>query len=179
MIIDDFLASVEQRAYRMAQIALADHDEALDVVQDSMIRLVRRYRLQPADEWPRLFFTILRNRITDSHRRQTLRRRLFGWFERNNEPDGLDDPVERIRAAAYEQPQQQLRYAEAMSALEQALHVLPLRQQQAFILRLVEGLDTRTTAQVMGCSEGSVKTHLSRALSVLKENLEDHYVPGE
>ena len=77
--LDEFLASVEQRAYRIAMVALSEHDEALDVVQDTMIRLVNKYSERPPAEWRTLFFTILHNRITDSHRKNTLRqRRHFG-----------------------------------------------------------------------------------------------------
>lgn len=166
---------MEQRAYRIALIALADHDEALDVVQDSMIRLVHSYQHRPPEEWRTLFFTILHNRITDSHRKNTLRQRLFGWFERSLDKEDEGSPLDNVSGHASLQPSQQLSTAHAMTALEQVVHTLPLRQQQAFMLRMVEELDTRATAAVMGCSSGSVKTHLSRALAALKDKLEDHY----
>lgn len=175
--LDGFLADVEQRAYRIALVALSDHDEALDVVQDAMIRLVNKYAHRPAEEWRTLFFTILHNRITDSHRKNTLRHRLFGWFDRVVDKESDSDPLERLSGQANLQPQEQLATSNTMSQLEMAVHELPLRQQQAFMMRMIEGLDTRTTAEVMGCSTGSVKTHLSRALAVLKEKLEDYYEP--
>ncbi|MGB0848126.1 MAG: RNA polymerase sigma factor [Thiolinea sp.] len=176
--MDDFLAEVEQRAYRIALIALSDHDEALDVVQDTMIRLVNKYQHRPSGEWRTLFFTILHNRITDSHRKNTMRHRLFGWFDRATDKEDEGSPLDRVSGQPSLQPQQQLVSANAMSELERAVHELPLRQQQAFMMRMVEGLDTKATAKVMGCSAGSVKTHLSRALTALKDKLEDHYEPA-
>ena len=173
--LDEFLASVEQRAYRIAMVALSEHDEALDVVQDTMIRLVNKYSERPPAEWRTLFFTILHNRITDSHRKNTLRHRLFGWFERSRDKDDDDDPLERVSGQPELQPQRQLATTHALSELERAVHELPLRQQQAFMLRMVEEMDTKATAEVMGCSTGSVKTHLSRALTALQVKLEDHY----
>ena len=161
----------------IALIALSDHDEALDVVQDTMIRLVNKYQHRPSGEWRTLFFTILHNRITDSHRKNTLRYRLFGWFERSTDSDDTGSPLDSVSSQASLQPQQQLVTTNTMSELEQAVSALPLRQQQAFMLRMVEELDTRETAEAMGCSSGSVKTHLSRALAALKEKLEDHYEP--
>lgn len=175
--MDDFLADVEQRAYRIALIALSDHDEALDVVQDTMIRLVQKYQHRPSNEWRTLFFTILHNRITDSHRKNTQRSRWFGWFERSADKDDDNDPLERVSHYAGLQPEQQLVHSAALTEVDAVLQTLSLRQQQAFWMRMVEGLDTKTTAEVMGCSVGSVKTHLSRALAVLKEELEEHYEP--
>lgn len=173
--LNEFLASVEQRAYRIAMVALSEHDEALDVVQDTMIRLVNKYAERPPAEWRTLFFTILHNRITDSHRKNTLRNRLFGWFDRSRDKDDNSDPLERASGQHGLQPERQLATTHALSELERAVHDLPLRQQQAFMLRMVEEMDTKATAEVMGCSTGSVKTHLSRALSALQNKLEDHY----
>lgn len=169
--LDDFLASVEQIAYRMAFLALSQHDEALDVVQDSMIKLVRKYSNRPAPEWRTLFFTILHNRITDSHRKNTRKHRLFGWFDRRE--DGKD-PMDTVGGEVEQYPDKALQSGQAMTALEQALQALPLRQQQAFMLRMVEGLSTKETATSMRCSQGSVKTHLSRALATLKAELREH-----
>lgn len=178
--LDEFLASVEQRAYRMALMALSDHDEALDVVQDTMIRLVRKYVQRPPLEWRTLFFTILHNRITDSHRKNTLRQRLFGWWHDTVEDDEDEEhsTLNQISTHPSLQPLAQLQSQHTMTRLEQAVAALPLRQQQAFLLRMVEGLDTEATAQAMSCSTGSVKTHLSRALSALKEALQDYYEPA-
>ena len=173
--MDDFLASVEQQAYRIAFIALSNHEEALDVVQDTMISLVTKYQHRPESEWRTLFFSILHNRMTDSHRKNTRKRRLFGWFDRS---DGDDkDAIEQVEGEVGQQPTQSLEDNETMTAIEKAVHGLPLRQQEAFMLRMVEGFDTKETAKIMGCSAGSVKTHLSRALSALKEVLDEYYEP--
>jgi len=174
--MDDFLASVEQQAYRIAFIALADREEALDVVQDTMISLVRKYQHRPESEWRTLFFSILHNRITDSHRKNTRRRRLFGWFDRSDDIDEME-ALDRVEGGAGLQPEQSLNDSETMTSIEKAVHGLPLRQQEAFLLRIVEGFDTKETANIMGCSTGSVKTHLSRALSALKEVLQGYYEP--
>ena len=173
--MDDFLASVEQQAYRIAFIALSDHDEALDVVQDTMISLVTKYQQRPESEWRTLFFSILHNRITDSHRKNTRKRRLFGWFDRSEDTNEAEN-IERVDDQIV-QPGQLLQDTETMSSIEKALSGLPLRQQEAFMLRMVEGFDTNETAKIMGCSAGSVKTHLSRALSALKEVLNEYYEP--
>lgn len=174
--MDDFLASVEQQAYRIAFIALSDHDEALDVVQDAMISLATKYQHRPESEWRTLFFSILHNRITDSHRKNTRRRRLFGWFDRSDDTDELD-AIERVEGEEGLNPGQSLEDSETMTSIEKAVQSLPLRQQEAFMLRMVEGFDTNETAKIMGCSAGSVKTHLSRALGSLKKVLDGYYEP--
>lgn len=174
--MDEFLASVEQQAYRIAFIALSDHDEALDVVQDVMISLVTKYQHRPESEWRTLFFSILHNRMTDSHRKNTRRRRLFGWFERSDDNDEVDE-IERVESEVGPQPGQSLEDGETMTTIDKAVNGLPLRQQEAFMLRMVEGFDTNETAKIMGCSAGSVKTHLSRALNALKAVLDEYYEP--
>jgi len=169
-LMDDFLASVEQQSYRIAFMALSDHDEALDVMQDAMISLVTKYRYRPESEWRTLFFSILHNRITDSHRKNNRRRRLFGWFDRNDF-GGEIEAIKQVEGDKSLRPGQSLQNSEAMTLIQEAVRGLTLRQQEAFMLRTVEGFDTNETAKIMGCSEGSVKTHLSRALSMLKEDL--------
>ena len=175
-MMDDFLASVEQQAYRIAFMALSDHDEALDVVQDTMISLVTKYHDRPESEWRTLFFSILHNRMTDSHRKNTRKGRIFGWFDRADDSDD-NDLIERVEGKASLQPGQSAEDGETITSIEKAVSSLPLRQQEAFMLRLVEGFDTKETAKIMGCSAGSVKTHLSRALSALKEVLDEYYEP--
>lgn len=169
--MDQFLASVEQIGYRIAYLALSSHDDALDVVQDSMIKLVKKYAQRPPGEWRTLFFTILNNRVKDFHRRNSLKGRLFGWFDN-------DEDLQQAADTTASGPARQHRSQQTLSELEQAVQQLPLRQQQAFMLRMVDGLDTNNTAKAMGCTAGSVKTHLSRALSALKTALEEHYEPA-
>jgi RNA polymerase sigma-70 factor (ECF subfamily) len=172
--MDQFLAAVERRAYRLAFIRVRDADDALDIVQDAMLRLVRRYASRPASEWTPLFYRILDNRIRDHQRRQLVRRRMFGWLG-PRDADAESDPVQQAPADGREQPDRQVAADGAMVQLEAAVGRLPARQQQAFLLRVLEGLDVAGTAAAMGCSEGSVKTHFSRAVHSLRATLGDHW----
>ncbi len=173
--MDRFLAGVEARAFRMAQFAVRDADDALDIVQDAMIRLTRSYAQRPEAEWAPLFFRILKNRITDHQRRSTVRNRVFAWFGRGHDDDAAPDPVAQAPGRDSDRPERQLATSDAMQELEAAVHALPARQQQAFLLRALEELSVADTAQAMGCSEGSVKTHYSRAVHSLREVLGDHW----
>ncbi len=170
--IDAFLASVERRAWRVAEIALRDPDEALDAVQDAMLRLVRYYSDKPPAEWPPLFWGILRRRITDLQRRRAVRNRILVWTGRRPRDDDEDLPVWEAPDSGPE-PARALASRQAHAAMSKAIRALPRRQQQAFLLRVLEGLDVAATAKAMGCSEGSVKTHLSRAMDALRTQLED------
>lgn len=170
--LDKFLAEIERRAFRMAQIALRDADDALDVVQDAMLKLVRNYSAKPAAEWRPLFYRILENGIRDLQRRRTVRGRLMTWLPGPKEdPDGdAQDPLDSVAAGGPDAPEL-LMQAQAMEQLEKSLQVLPARQREAFMLRNFEGLDVAQTAAAMGCSEGSVKTHYSRAVHTLRAAL--------
>ena len=171
-LLDGFLATVERRALRIAQIATRNRDEALDVVQDAMMNLARSYGRRPAAEWPPLFYRILNNRIRDWQRRQSVKNRLFFWRDSAPlEDEAREDIVERI-ADPGPSADSRLLQAEAMKKLETGLRLLPGRQREAFILRIWEGLSVEQTARAMGCSGGSVKTHLSRALSALRAYLQ-------
>jgi RNA polymerase sigma-70 factor (ECF subfamily) len=171
--LDGFLREVEKRAYRIAAMSIGDADEALDIVQDAMISLARRYVNRPAEEWRPLFYRILHNRIRDWHRRRRVRDGVLRFFggQEGEEPDAVAlarDPMAVV-------PEQAVAHAEALSALEQALRTLPARQREAFVLRNFEGLDVAETAAAMGCSDGSVKTHFSRATHRLRELLGEYY----
>jgi RNA polymerase sigma-70 factor (ECF subfamily) len=169
--LGQFLASVEQRAYRMARIAVRNDADALDIVQDAMLQLARHYAGSPREQWAPLFHRILQNRIRDHQRRRRVRDRVFAWLPGLHKPDEpADDPLDNV-AAAEKPVTQSLMEDEAMRALEQALARLPARQQEAFMLRNFEGLDVAATARAMGCSEGSVKTHYSRAVHALRASL--------
>ena len=170
--LERFLASVERRAFVTARIATGNPEEALDIVQDTMLALAQRYAKRPAQEWGALFQTILQSRIQDWYRRSRVRNRFRVWFGNNDEDAG--DPIAELPDSAEPGPEGRVRNARAMGLLEQAINRLPLRQQQAFVLRAWEGLDTRDTARTMGCSEGSVKTHYSRACEALREVLKDY-----
>lgn len=170
--LDRFLAGVERRAFRIAQCALRDTDDAHDVVQVAMLRLAQSYASRPVDEWKPLFYRILYNGIRDLQRRHGVRRRLFGLLPgtARHDEEGGEDPFEQVPDTALE-PLQQLATDEAMRQLDHALRRLPARQFEAFSLRCLEGLDVAATAAVMGCSDGSVKTHYFRALQTLRAEL--------
>ena len=167
--LDEFLASVERRAFRLAKLALGHREDALDAVQEAMIKLMQ-YRQRPAGEWSPLFWSILRRQLTDRHRRNAVRRRVLGFFGRREEDES--DPVELI-PDPYEDPARRLADTRAFDALGQALRTLPRRQRECFLLRELQGLSVAETAAAMGCSDGSVKTHLSRAVQALRRQLED------
>jgi RNA polymerase sigma-70 factor (ECF subfamily) len=171
--IDAFLRQVEARAYRIALVNIRDRDEALDIVQDAMIRLVRRYADRPSAEWPPLFYRILQNRIRDIQRRRTVRSRVLSFFGGTASEDE-HDPIVEAPAPRSEDPLEQVRADDAMQALERAIAILPARQREAFTLRNFEGLDVAQTAVAMECTEGSVKTHYSRAVHRLRELMAEH-----
>lgn len=167
--LDHFLASVERPAFRLAQLALGQREDALDVVQEAMLRVVG-YRKRPVAEWSPLFWSILRRQITDRHRRNAVRDRWQSLLGRRDEPS-LDP--DDLPCDPGQDPAQQLQQARAWQALGRALRGLPRRQREAFLLRTLQGLDVGETARVMGCSAGSVKTHLFRAMTALRETLKD------
>jgi RNA polymerase sigma factor (sigma-70 family) len=163
--LDVFLAGIGPRAFRFAEAGLRQRDDALDAVQDAMLRMLA-YRDKPAGEWSPLFWSILRRRVVDLQRRRGFRLR---FWRSNDAPDGdhdIDwaDPAPGP-AQAHEQRDQ---YAQLVKALRE----LPARQREAFTLRVLQQLDGATTAAAMGCSEGAVKTHLSRARQALQQHLE-------
>ena len=173
--LNQFLADVERRALRMAEISLRNRDDAMDLVQDAMIKLVKRYADKGQDEWPPLFYRILQNGIRDFQRRQAVRNRVMVWFGRPGQDNEDYDPVAAAPDPMGRAPEQELANDEAMTELERALHGLPPRQREAFMLRTFEGLDVKSTATAMGVSEGSIKTHYSRAVHALREILGEHW----
>ncbi len=170
--LDKFLAEVERRAFRIAQVSLRDADDALDVVQDAMLKLARSYSARPSAEWRPLFYRILENGIRDLQRRRAVRKRLMVWLPGPKEdPDEeAQDPLDSVAAGGADIPEL-LMQDQAIAKLETSLRALPARQREAFMLRNFEGLDVAQTARAMGCSEGSVKTHYSRAVHTLREQL--------
>jgi len=169
--LEQFLSSVEKRAFKIAQLGLRNDDDALDAVQDAMMKLVQSYAARSSEEWPPLFYRILANRIHDMQRRRTVRGRVMAWLPlRDAEDDESVDPVAQAPSPE-PTPARRLELDEAIGTLEAAIAALPRRQQQAFLLRNFEGLDVSQTALAMGCSEGSVKTHYFRALETLRARL--------
>ena len=174
--LNQFLAGDELKAFKIAQMALRHEDDALDAVQDAMLQLARAYADRPAPEWKPLFYRILENRIRDMQRRRTVRGRVIAWLPfRGEEDEDEPDPISQAPSPE-PQPVRRLELDEAVGALQKALEELPRRQQQAFMLRTLEGLDVAATAAAMGCSEGSVKTHYFRAVQALRAQLGDFYV---
>ncbi len=173
--LDHFLAAIEKRAYRMAFIATGNSEEALDVVQDAMLKLVHKYAKRSAEEWPLLFHRILQNTLNDWYRKQKVRHGLMRWFGYVDKDAEEEETVEQLPQTGSYHPDERLGQERAMLTLEKALSDLPMRQQQAFLLRQWEGLDVANTARAMGISEGSVKTHYSRAIHSLRNQLEDHW----
>ena len=175
--LESFLAGVEAKAFRIAQIALRHEADALDAVQDAMLRLVRSYSRRPPEEWRPLFYRILENCVRDMQRRRSVRGRVLTWYHRALGGDAgeiEEDPIEQVSDPG-PSPSAQAQTDETLQALDAALGGLPARQRQAFLLRNLEGLDVAETARAMGCSEGSVKTHYFRALQALRAQLGDYW----
>ncbi|TDJ45976.1 MAG: RNA polymerase sigma factor [Gammaproteobacteria bacterium] len=170
--MDAFLADVERKAFVIARISLRDDEDALDAVQEAMIRLVRKYASRPHGEWKPLFYRILKNRIVDQQRRRNVRQRFMAWLPISED---APDPIAAAPGRPVEQPDRQLELSESMASLETAVGNLPARQSQAFLLRTMEGLSVAETASVMGCSQGSVKTHYFRAVHSLRITLGEHW----
>lgn len=171
--LSDFLVQVERRAFKQAVFAVHDDHSALDIVQDAMMRLAEKYGSRPADELPMLFQRILQNAIRDYFRRHKVRAlwtTLLSSFSFNKEGDE-QDPLETLEVESdsnhFENPANQLDRAQTLAVIEEALEKLPARQREAFVLRYWEDMDVAETAAAMGCSEGSVKTHCSRAVHAL------------
>jgi len=164
--IEEFLAGLGTRAFRFAELGLRHREDALDAVQDAMMKMLG-YRERPAQEWTPLFWSILRSRIVDIQRRRTFRLRWLMPAARDDDDapmDWADDGPDPSRTHDGR---------EAYGKLADALAKLPRRQREAFSLRILEELDVATTARAMGCSEGAVKTHLSRAREALQRQLEE------
>jgi RNA polymerase sigma-70 factor (ECF subfamily) len=174
--LNQFLASVELRAFKIAQAGLRNEDDALDAVQDAMLQLARAYAERPAAEWKPLFYRILENRIRDIQRRRTVRGRVIAWLPYRGEDEDEEPDLISNAPSTEPQPVKRLELDEAMGALQKALEDLPRRQQQAFLLRTLEGMDVAETAVAMGCSEGSVKTHYFRAVQSLRAQLGEFYL---
>lgn len=162
--IEEFLSAISARAFRFAELGLRHRDDALDAVQDAMMRMLG-YRQRPAHEWTPLFWSILRRRVVDLQRRRTFRLRFFSHTQEEAEPD-VDWADEGPDPSGWNE------HRETWTRVAHALARLPARQREAFTLRVLEELDVADTARAMRCSEGSVKTHLSRARVALRQQLE-------
>ena len=178
--LSDFLASVERRAFKQAVYAVRDDEVALDVVQDAMLKLAEKYADKPAAELPPLFQRILQNVIHDHFRRQKVRNMWTtllsslqpGESDREgSEFDPLEtlSPVDGVETA--ENAAHLVESDQVVRIIEAEIQRLPKRQREAFIMRYWQDMDVAETAAAMGCSEGSVKTHCSRATHTLANAL--------
>ena len=175
--LSDFLKSVERRAYKRSLYHVRDDEAALDIVQDSMMRLAEHYGDKPVTELPMLFQRILSNCTLDWFRRQKTRKALFSNlndFEADTD-DGEFDLLETFPGATppeeTESAETQTQRRETLAMIEAQIQELPARQREAFLMRYWEEMDVAETAAAMGCSEGSVKTHCSRAVQALSKAL--------
>jgi RNA polymerase sigma-70 factor (ECF subfamily) len=175
--LTDFLRSVEKRAFKRTVYAVRDDDAALDIVQDAMIRLAQRYGDRTPAEWPMLFQRILSNATMDWFRHQKVRRGVMNLFSEFESPDGdpdfdlLEMLEDQSGSTATESTAEQFERAQILRAIEAEISRLPTRQREAFLMRYWEEMDVAETAAAMGCSEGSVKTHCSRAVHTLAQAL--------
>ncbi len=177
--LSDFLIEVERRAYKQALFAVHDEHAALDIIQDSMMKLTAKYAAKPAEELPLLYQRILQNTIRDYYRRQKVRSlwsTLFSAFIPSDQDKNQEDfdILETLQVKQESnQPETQLEKTQLIDLIENAIKNLPVRQREAFILRYWEEMSVAETAEIMNCSEGSVKTHCSRAAHTLASILRD------
>ena len=173
----DFLKSVEKRAFKRTAFAVRDDDAALDIVQDTMIRLAEKYADRPAAELPLLFQRILSNATMDHFRRLKVRNavvRNFSEFEGHDDEEEFDllEMLDTVsEGLGTESAADSVSRDQVLQLIDSEVADLPARQREAFLLRYWEELDVAETASVMGCSEGSVKTHCSRAVHALAKAL--------
>ncbi len=165
---------MEKRAFRIAEIATGNREDALDILQDAMYKLVQKYATRDPGEWGPLFQTILKSKINDWYRRNAVRDRFRVWFRFARDGEEAD-PIQGLEDEAAVTPERQVQSDRSIEELERAIRKLSHRQQQAFILRIWEGMNVAQTANIMKCSEGSVKTHYSRAVHSLREQLGGHW----
>ena len=174
--LSDFLRVVERRAFKQTVYAVRDDHSALDIVQDAMLKLAEKYADKPAAEYPMLFQRILQNTMRDYWRRQKVRNlwtTLLSSFGAGQNGEEDHDPLDTIDVEDEgTNPAIQLERSQTMKIIEKALEKLPARQREAFVLRYWEDMDVAETAEMMGCSQGSVKTHCSRAVHTLATLLE-------
>ena len=168
--IEQFLGRVEKKAYKMAEISTKDHAEALDLVQEAMLKLVTNYSEKPCKQWQPLFYRILHNKIMDWHRQQTVKRMLFFWKSTGDEEQDSQCITEQV-SLGNDSPEDFMANEQLQESSVAALANLSVKQQQCFMLRSWEGLSVAETADIMQCSQGSVKTHYFRAVQKIKETL--------
>lgn len=166
-----FYSQIEQRAFRLALIETRNSSDALDLIQDAMESLMRRYLEHPSQEWRPLFYKILQNRIKDWHRWSGLRAKLHLPKANKQELSQEEYQIESSDMTPIEQTEQDF----TLEKLQHVLSKLSFRQRQTVLLRAWEGFSVEETAQIMKCSQGSVKTHMSRALNTMKSLMDENH----
>lgn len=157
----------------MAEFSTRNREDALDIVQDAMMQLASKYANKPAEQWPPLFYRILNNRIMDFHRKNSTQNRWRVWFGSNDDEEDSYDPIQQA-ASDDLSPSTIADLKDAVERTDYYIQQLSPRQRQAFLLRAWEGMDVAETAKAMNCSQGSVKTHYSRAVHYLREQLQEN-----
>ena len=172
--MEEFLKSVEKKAFRMIQIATGNTDDAMDLLQDSMMKFVRSYSKKDRAEWKPLFYKVVQNRIRDWYRREKVKNVFFTFMPgmKKEEAGERPDPIQNAQDHGAEDSETVLKTSQAMEKLNGVLKQLPDRQQQVFLLRAWEGLSVKETAVAMACTQGTVKTHYYRAVKALRHELE-------
>jgi RNA polymerase sigma-70 factor (ECF subfamily) len=175
--LEEFLKFIEKRAFHISRLSTSSVEDAHDIVQDTMFKLVEKYADKSPADWKPLFYSILRSKITDHYRRKAVRDKIFPWKKAptDDSEDYFEQRITEGVSASSDDPDSLVIRAEKRQQLTLGIKQLTLRQQQAFMLRAWEGLSTRDTAAAMGCTEGSVKTHYSRAMERLRALLGDYY----
>ncbi len=176
--MDDFLKSIQRRAFVTAKLATSNDDDALDLVQDSMLKLLKSCNNYSEEDWPKVFQKILQNCIKDFYRRQKVRRILYWWQQQDKTEEELKTESNIFDSHVngsdnHDSPEVLNETKQINEKIFKALQQLPQRQQQAFLLRAWWEHSTDETANIMGCSQGSVKTHYSRANAALADLLKN------
>ena len=176
--LSEFLKGVEKRAFKRSFFHVRDEDAALDIVQDSMLKLAQHYGDKPANELPMLFQRILSNCTLDWFRRQKTQKAVFTHFSEMEASAGEDGEFDWLETYGNDSHQDKESSAETLTerkqtlqSIEKEIQELPARQREAFLMRYWEEMDVAETAAAMGCSEGSVKTHCFRAIQTLSKAL--------
>lgn len=169
--INSFLKHIEKKAYRMVFMSVGGHADAIDLLQDSMLKLVVKYSDKTPSEWKPLFYRILSNKMTDWHRHQKLKNMLFFWKPADSEESDDNWLVDEAKKMMV--PEDELNKEQQQAVVLQELSTLSEKQRQCFLLRSWEGLSVAETAKAMECSQGSVKTHYFRAVGKLRSVLDE------
>lgn len=172
--LEEFLKYIERRAFHIARLSTRQIDDAHDIVQEAMYKLVEKYAHKQPLDWKPLFFTILNSKITDYYRRNAIKDKIFlnEKSTTTKHEDYLNWENHGAIASSTSEPNSRLLQQRNVNELSRCIEQLSHRQKQAFMMRCWEGYSTQETAILMACSEGSVKTHYSRAISKLKNMLE-------